>query len=115
MSLIDDVAADLGGIRQGQPQTYTDDPRGSAYGKTWQDSGPTIDLVRRKTTASERFQMGINITTQSYTLYTRLPNGAPPVTERQRIRLDGKTLDVQSVVPIEAPGDEGCIVVAVVV
>ena len=115
MSLIDDVAPDLGGIRQGQPQTYTDDPRGGAYGKTWQDAGAAIDVVRRKTNASERFQMGLDITTQTYTLYTRLPDGTPPVTERQRIRLDGKTLDVQSVVPIEAPGDEGCIVVAVVV
>lgn len=115
MALVDDVAEDLGGIRQAQPMAYVDSLKGPTYGKVWADQGPTIDVVRRKTSASERFRMGMSVTTQSYTLYTRLPDGVPPLTERQRVRVDGKTLDVQSVVPVEAPGDEGAVCIGVVV
>ena len=115
MALIDTVAEYAGGFRQAQPQIHADDPRGAAYGKKWQDSGPTVDVVRRKTSAGERFQMGMQVTTQSYTLYARLVGGEPPFTERQRVRVDGVTLDLQSVVPVEMPGEECCVAVGVVV
>lgn len=111
MALINDVAGDLGGVRQAVPQVWTPDPR-EGWGGSWQPGEP-IEVVRQKMGAEQKYQAGIEQTKQSFRLFTRLPGGVPPVKEEDRLRLDGMMLSVVSVVPVESPGSEGCIVTAV--
>ena len=108
MSLISDTQADLGGIRQAYPQVYVEDPRGEHWGGEWTDSDP-IPVVRQKLGADQKFQMGLEVTSQTFKIYTELPGGVPPLKEEDRLKLDGMVLHVMSVVPIESPGSEGCI------
>lgn len=111
MALVDDVAGDLGGKKQAYPQTWVVSPKGEAWGGSYEDGEP-VPVVRQKMGAEQKFQAGIEVSKLSFRLFTELPGGAPPLAEEQRVRLDGMMLRVMSVVPVESPGSEGCVVLA---
>lgn len=108
MSLISDVQADLGGIRQAYPQTWVVSPKGEAWGGSYEDGEP-VAVARQKMGAEQKFQAGIEVSTLSFRLFTELPGGAPPLAEEQRVKLDGMMLRVMSVVPVESPGSLGAV------
>ncbi len=96
-----------------QPRSYEDDPRGSQYGKRYVDSGAPVRCAWTEMSTTERFQAGRQQSDRMVRIFADLAGGASPVTERQRVRLEGREYDITSVKTVVAEGDEGVIVEAV--
>ena len=105
------IAPKLGGTVSVWRKVYAQDPRGGGYGYTWQTTGTAIPAAYKKLKASERYLQGREYTSQSLQIFMDLlPNGAPPVTSKDRLEhpdpeRPGQTVEVNitSVVPYIQP------------
>jgi hypothetical protein len=117
VALLDEVAEDLGGIKHLQKMAYLPDERGPSYGHKWTETAETVEAVVADDASSAvagalSYELGLEITTELYTLYLRLVDGESPLAAGDCVGYEGKRLKILKRRRIFAPGDEGVIVLA---
>lgn len=93
--------------------TSQPDPRGATFGSSFQPSGAPIPCAWMELSTQERFEAGRQQSTRMIKAFCDLVGGQSPVTERQRVRLEGRDYDVTAIRTVVASGDEGAIIEAV--